>query len=234
MEDAAEKANLKCRNPFTLSGHFKSKSLKEVRNGQSRNPFNFSGHFKMGRYLERAEGARVAIPSTFQGISSLKCEEIIDEFWSQSLQLFRAFQVKIFTRLTRNDWVAIPSTFQGISSQVWAGGSAQLYPVAIPSTFQGISSRSEIRRLFGLRGRNPFNFSGHFKSYLSKLIEIIGIHFKQKSNILVSQYFLHPQQFCPFEGIPYSVFKELSKLNYTHLEFQSQVTHLRKALLISL
>ena len=85
-----------CRNPFNFSGHFKEDNPEVDSKENGRNPFNFSGHFKTVKLPLHNHTLQVAIPSTFQGISSLSERRRLKKsgIKSQSLQLFRAFQVK--------------------------------------------------------------------------------------------------------------------------------------------
>ena len=87
----------------------------------------------------------VAIPSFIQGISTQLLVEPLAGGWqvSQSLPLFRAFQLQV-PPWFRSSWsasVAIPSFIQGIST-------------AMSWVFQDIERWS----------RNPFLYSGHFNS----------------------------------------------------------------------
>ena len=132
------------RNPFNFSGHFKEQQLEISEKDVSRNPFNFSGHFKALK---------------------IKGEQFLCV--SQSLQLFRAFQVL----------VNLNSVYNPVSQSLQLFRAFQDFPdvytdpytcVAIPSTFQGISSKSRISdKQAGDISRNPFNFSGHFKGTYS-------------------------------------------------------------------
>ena len=64
-----------------------------------RNPFFYSGHFNL-RYLLRSkwEELRVAIPSFIQGISTYAGGRyLVIALLSQSLPLFRAFQLSVFS-----------------------------------------------------------------------------------------------------------------------------------------
>ena len=139
----------------------------------------------------------VAIPSLFQGISSLFVKyHIACREKSQSLHFFRAFQEKDLSLLMPYPMmgVAIPSLFQGISSSQdrpkESSGKTQSQSlhffrafqgfltdklteslrdlVAIPSLFQGISSPFKICKSWVYCCRNPFTFSGHFKSKKGK------------------------------------------------------------------
>ncbi len=112
------------RNPFLYSGHFNTASSWNSALHcfqRSRNPFLYSGHFNkfLGRLEVGDHGCRN--PFLYSGHFneiSFDMETIIEISRSQSLLLFRAFQLDggcVFTTAVLWD-VAIPSFIQGIST----------------------------------------------------------------------------------------------------------------------
>jgi len=108
--------NLIGRNPFTFSGHFKSSIIEDAEDGYYvAIPSLFQG---ISSLLERQQhySTGVAIPSLFQGIS--RNNQLFGfplDFRSQSLHFFRAFQAEEVIYQLLIGTVAIPSLFQGIS-----------------------------------------------------------------------------------------------------------------------
>ena len=190
------------RNPFTFSGHFKLFVGRQKMHLFCRNPFTFSGHFKDSSIVLYPVDIIVAIPSLFQGISSLlESDRQVSREASQSLHFFRAFQVIPAWKVKRSFDVSQSLHFFRAfqEGRLTATFKRTIKGVAIPSLFQGISSRREKCQM-----QNQVSQSLHF----FRAFQVSSTTVKAKNNFPVA--------------IP-SLFQGISRLHSGSLENRDYV-----------